>query len=177
MKEPLTVLDRTYMAVAGLVVVVVFIALAIVEALGGDARGIAATDGPWNPHLDAVDAALASRDGRAARGALAQAFVAALGSRRWEPMLAVGAAAVRVGDLSRARSAYLTAAFRARHARSVEGVLQAAEKFQQLGDGPVVERCLVLAREIASHDAAALARVRAFSEGVGDDAVPAGALQ
>src|SRR5438445_11856052 len=69
------------------------------------------------------------------------AYRAALGSRRWDAMVEVGDAALRIGEATgdrevaaaRARRCYLEALFRARDQRSVDGVPRVAEAFAALG--------------------------------------------
>lgn len=145
-----------------LAIALVVIALAIVEALGGQARP--EPDPPWVAHLQAMDDALAAGDRRVADWALREAHWAALGSRRWEGMIEVGDAARRAGNLTVARTAYMTAAFRARRLRSLEGILSAAEAFAGLGDREVAEQWLRFATELAQPSESALDRVRAVSE-------------
>lgn len=130
-------------------------------------------DAPWATHLRILDEALAARDVRAAERAWREAYVAAAGSWRWDGMLAVGDAALRVGQVAvtrhaaqaRARNVYLAALFRARQQDSVDGVLRAAEAFAALGDRDVVEQCLRLAGAMASQarDSHASARVHALT--------------
>jgi len=79
-------------------------------------------------------------------------------------MIEVGDAARRVGNVTAARTAYLTAAFRARRLRSFEGILSAAEAFAALGDREVAEQWLGVAKELAQPSESALARVRAAAE-------------
>jgi len=89
-------------------------------------------------------------------------------------MVAVGDVYRRLGALggfqktaaAKARTVYLAALFRARSEASVDGVLEAARGFADLGDETVVERCLDVARSIAAQtrDLRAEERVRAFAE-------------
>jgi hypothetical protein len=112
-------------------------------------------------HLRLVDDALRRGDVSAAVRAWHDAHRAALGSRQWEPMLAVGDARLRVGAASgfvrEARSAarqhYLAALFRARQRGAVDGVLRVAEAFAALGDREVVEGALRIAQELANRGA------------------------
>lgn len=176
MKGSATFSDRTYVVVAGLVVVALVIALAIAEAMGSEPTPVAGMDAPWADYIIAVDEALAAKDLAAARWALQRAYGAALGSRRWEGMIDVGDAAVHLGDVPRARNAYLAALFRARNQRSLEGVLRAAEAFATLGDRQVAEECLRVAQELAGHDPGALTRVGALVQRLDDRSVAAGML-
>jgi hypothetical protein len=100
------------------------------------------------------------------------AYVTALGSRRWEGMVEVGDAYLRIGDLSgfrkeseaKARRIYMSALFQARAQGSLDGVLRVADAFLVLGDREVVYQCLRIAESLADRgrDASARARVRAF---------------
>jgi hypothetical protein len=140
-----------------LAIAVLLIALAIVEAIGGQARPEPA---PWDEYLKSMEDALAAGDAWLLR----QAHWVALGSRRWEGMLEVGDAAVRAGNVTAARTAYLTAAYRARRLRSFEGILGAVEAFAALGDREVAEQWLGVAREFAQPSESARARVRAVAD-------------
>lgn len=126
---------------------------------GGESRpGTGAGELPWAPHLRALDEALVQRKVLAAEQAWYGAYTAALGSRGWEGMLAAGDAALRIGRVAglrkpyeaRARETYLSALFRARAQRSVEGVLRVAEAFSMLGDREVVDQCLVIAGRVVA---------------------------
>jgi hypothetical protein len=77
---------------------------------------------PWADQLVALEEALAASDVKAARWAFTEAYHLAFSSRRWEGMADVGDAAHRIGNPSKARIAYLTAAVRARTARSAGGI-------------------------------------------------------
>ena len=125
----------------------------------------------WEQRMERVEAALVSRDLRAAhetmRDAERDAHAAAVGNHAWEPLLRVGDAQQRVEQASgfatlgkeRAHANYLAALFRAREQRSLDGVLQAADAFARLGDEARVEQALVVARELAGRDFAARERV------------------
>jgi hypothetical protein len=140
----------------------------------GTAGAASGREGPWTPYIRAVDDALGRSDAEAADRAWREAYGAALGSLRWEGMLAVGDAALRIGQVSRhrqtavatARNAYLAALFRARQQDSLDGILRTAEAFVDLGDREMVEQCLRLARDVTSRgaeDGAADPRVRALA--------------
>jgi hypothetical protein len=140
------------------------------HALGTDAQLA------WRAQLKKVDAALANNDGSAAELASHETYAAALKSRHWEGMVAVGDAYRQVGDASgfhhahaaraKARQSYLTALFRARGEGSVDGVLRVAERFAELGDRDVVEQCIRVAWTLAAQakDPLAQQSVRAFTE-------------
>jgi len=153
----------------GLIIVIVM----IVQAVAGHTAE-PASRATWRGHLDSVDDALSRSDPRGAEAQWAKAYAAALRSRRWEGMVAVGDTYRRLGALggfqgtaaAKAREVYLAALFRARSEESVDGVLEAARGFAALGDKTVVEQCLSVARSIAAQtrDLRAEQRVRAFAE-------------
>jgi len=124
-------------------------------------------EGLWQAHLRAVDGELAAGHIDAAVRVWHDAYGAALESRRWEGMLAVGDAFMRIGYATgapagarmNARDAYLVALIRARRERSVDGVLQSADAFGRLGDRVVVEQNLVIAEQLAAGDERAEQRV------------------
>jgi hypothetical protein len=128
----------------------------------------------WRTELQKVDAALGKNDGSGAELAWREAYAAALRSRHWEGMVAVGDAYRQIGDAggfrqtarAKARQSYLTALFRARGEGSVDGVLRVAERFMELGDREVVEQCIRVAWTVAAQakDPFAQQSVRAFTE-------------
>lgn len=154
---------------------ILFILLAVLEAMASHAnllRGDPAA--PWTDHLQQVDDALAKRDVGAAERAWHDAFGAALRSRRWEGLVEIGDAARRIGEIAGSRKAYdatarriyLTALFRARQERSLDGVLRVAEAFAALGDQQVVTQSIRIAERLAAdqRDTQARDRVLAFSQ-------------
>ncbi len=140
----------------------------------GAPAGREAGDAPWTPYLEKVDDALVRTDARAAEVAWHEAYLAALGSRRWEGMVEIGDASLRIGEVggarkaaeSRARQAYLAALFRARNQDSLDGLLRAAEAFAALGDREAVHQAVSIAQRLVAHaqDAQARERVRAVAE-------------
>jgi len=122
--------------------VVVAAALGIVALSSVPVYALAAADPvPWDAHVQAVDAAIARGDHRAAREAWHNAYAAALGSGQWEGLAAVGDASTRISsagggadDLVRARQAYHEAFVRARRESSVDGVLRVSDAYSRLGD-------------------------------------------
>lgn len=185
MKHPSSVSRRAVRALAVAMAVVILAAMPIVGAADSARHG--AGEPVWARHLRAADAAIARGDSAAALRALQQAHVAALSARRWEGLVAVGDAALRVGEatgdrtgaLTRARQAYLTALFRARAAGSLDGALRAAEAFAAIGDAAVAERALRVAQALAlsQGDPAGLDRVSALAERLGEHSLAAGALR
>ena len=111
-----------------------------------DSRAGAAGAPAWTDELQAVDDAIAARDAGKAQRALQRAYFAAVASRRWDAMLAVGDAARRLaevggsraGGIQWARRCYLAALFRARDVRALDGVAEAVERFAGLGDRDIV---------------------------------------
>jgi hypothetical protein len=124
-------------------------------------------DGLWTAHLRVVDAELASGHVDAAVRAWHDAYGAALGSRSWESMIAVGDAFMKIGRAAstpsgahmNARDAYLTALIRARRDHSVDGAIRSAEAFAGLGDRAIVEQSLFIAAQLARGDEQAQQRV------------------
>jgi hypothetical protein len=140
---------------------------ALEVALARASNYIMRPSAPWVTPLQDMDAALARADLAAAAAARHRAHLAALGSRSWEGFLAVGDAALRIGDAAgdrramepAARRAYLRALTYARAQRSLDGVLQATESFARLGDRDTVEQGIRMARDLAGTDDDAQARV------------------
>ena len=108
---------------------------------------------PWSGHLRSVDRALGQSDLAGARQAWENAHLAAVESLSWEGLIATGHACLRVGGAmgtrpaaeATARRAYFAALYRACRENSFDGILRAAEAFDDLGDREVVEECLGLA--------------------------------
>lgn len=160
---------RYYLTPGQVIVALGLVILMIGAAL---ARTTSTSAPSWKTHVQWVDQALADRQISAAAFEWRDAYGAALGSRDWEAMLAVGDAALRIGDAThqrvgwepKARQCYLTALFRAREHRSLDGVLRVAKAFAQLGDQAVVEQGIRIAERLARDDHAAQMRVREFAE-------------
>ena len=149
--RPVVIRVRSVVLVAALTL----LAPVTLEGAHGRIGRVAAA--PWREHIEALDRALAGGDVRAAEAALHEAHQAAMAGRRWEAMIAFGDAAARLarvapeltGGLSRARRAYLLAFDRARHFRSLDGVLRVAEAFGALGDSEVALGCARAAEPLA----------------------------
>ena len=128
----------------------------------------------WQTHLQRLEDALTRNDLPGAELRWSEAYAAALRSRHWEGLVAAGDAYRRLGARAgfleiaeaKARQTYFAALFRARSEMSLEGVLQAARGFVELGDAVAVQQCLQVARLVAAEtkDPQADARVRAFRE-------------
>ena len=129
-------------------------------------------DGVWAAHLRVVEAELAGGHVDVAVRVWHDAYGAALENRRWEGMIAVGDAFMRIGHATgtpggarmNARDAYLIALIRARRSGSVDGALRSAEAFRELGDRVIVEQCLYIAAQLAAGDEQAKQRVREARE-------------
>lgn len=142
---------------------------------------IAAGEPAWQLQLRRADEALEAKDVRAAERALREAYTAAFGSRRWEGLVEVGDAALRLGadPASRqaavvsARRAYLAALLEARRQRSVAGALRASEAFAALGDRAVAAEAFRVAEALAARTGgeAALRQIREAAARRADRAV------
>ncbi|HKW95480.1 MAG TPA: hypothetical protein VJX92_26575 [Methylomirabilota bacterium] len=125
-------------------------------------------DGLWRGYLEDFERQREDGHPEMAVRALHDAYGAALQSRHWQAMIAVGDAFMVVGRAPgnaagahiEARQAYLTALIRARRVHSVEGVLRTAEAFRRLGQRDAVDQCLHIAGLLAAGDEAAQQRVR-----------------
>jgi hypothetical protein len=174
MKEPLS--SRWYwsllLAIASMLGLMLIVVM-IVDAFADHAPE-PASQTAWKVQLRGVDDALKRNDLASAEMLWSKAYAAALKSRHWEGMVAVGDAYRRLGAhggfretaAAKARETYLAALFRARNEGSVEGLLQAARGFAELGDAAVVQRCLAVAQSVAAQmrDPRAEERVSAFAE-------------
>ena len=159
-------------ALAALLLALLGAGLAVMEMLATEAPSAVAPPHAWTAPLDRADAALGRGDAAAAMSAWREAQAAALRSGRWQGMVAVGDASSRLAEagrdrgdgLARARQAYLTALFRARRERSLDGLLSAAIAFGELGDRDVLAQALRLAELQAGRDPLSRARVRAVAD-------------
>jgi hypothetical protein len=172
---------RHFLRALPMVLALLTITLLMVHSLVTDGAGLGskpavATDVPWASSLRTLDDALHHGSIDLAERAWHEAYSAALGSRQWEGMVAVGDAYLRIAAASgtgraaraRARQSYVTALYRARAAGSVDGVLRVAQAFKDLGDQDVVSVCLRIANDVAarSKNEGDRARVRRFAEQV-----------
>jgi hypothetical protein len=104
-----------------------------------------------------VDHAVADQNVSMAVYEWREALGAAIRTRQWKPMAAVAEAAVRIDGLmaasgsfrAEARRAYLSALFRARAERSLEGVRSALEAFERLGDADAAEHARRIAADLS----------------------------
>jgi hypothetical protein len=132
----------------------------------------------WDQYIQVMDDALTRGDVNAAEMARQEAFLAARGSRRWDAMVAVGDASVRLmrapGASStlrlEARRIYRWALFRARQQGSFEGVVRVSEAFIELGDREAARDGLAMATDMlnGAHDDAD--RVKSLSDRLDDQA-------
>ena len=164
----------TIPCVVALVVIVVAFRLADGGPTAAASAGRApAVEAPWEPALRSLEAALEQGNAGSANRAWQEGYAAAVASGRWEGYVAMGDAIRRIANVTgsrslgeaRSRSLYLAALFRARQQGLVAGVLRTAQAFADLGDGEVVEQCLVVARALAARvgDREAEARIQALA--------------
>ena len=145
-------MNRIQWAGFGVVIVAILAVITVVvstrQAPGSmSSRGRDTSAESWAAHLASVDRALEDRDLGMANRRWRDAYGIALRSQQWEPMITAGEAARRIGQVSgdrrsfdaETRQCYLTALFRARAQRSLEGVLLAADAFEELGDVAVAK--------------------------------------
>jgi hypothetical protein len=117
----------------------------------------AAEERSLSARLSAIDEAIARGEASRATFEWRDAYIVALRARRWEAMVAVGDAAVKIdavasrarggqptGFRAEARQAYLRALFDARAAGSDEGIQRAADAFAALGDAEMAGRARAL---------------------------------
>lgn len=105
-------------------------------------------DQAWMEAVARVDRALAERDVSTAVREWRTAYSVSLATRRWQPMIEVGDAALRIRTVSgaqpgyeaKAREAYMVALVQARRLRSADGVLRTSEAFARLGDQEVAQQ-------------------------------------
>jgi hypothetical protein len=134
--------------------------LVTVAAVVGSGCGVRPSDPEtafWDQYIRVMDAARLRGDFYAAEAARQNAYLAALGSRRWDAMAAVGDASVRLGEeFPRTREnlrpevhrIYCAALRRARQQESLDGVLRVSEAFADLGDRAEAREGLLVAAEM-----------------------------
>jgi hypothetical protein len=117
-------------------------------------------DSLWKGNLHLVETELAAGHVDAAVGAWHEAYGAALASRSWESIPALGDAFMKIGYAAgspggarmNAREAYFTALIRAQRNYSIDGALRSAEAFAEIGDRAIVEQSLYIAAQLAGGD-------------------------
>jgi hypothetical protein len=95
-----------------------------------------------------VERAIEARDLLRAEQEWNAAYAAAVASRRWEPMVTLGDAALRLdlaagapgGYRAAARQVYLSALVRVRILRAADGLCRIADAFDRLGDPEMARR-------------------------------------
>jgi hypothetical protein len=151
-----TVVSAAVVATLGVIVIVT-------GGLPGVAASRSTRPGPgeeWRSHVAVVDRAIDEDDVPQALRAWGDAYGAAVGSRRWQAMLTVGQASLRIGRAAgtlrgyedKARHCYLAALFRARQQQSTEGAFRVAEAFADLGDVEVASRATHVAETLVRRD-------------------------
>jgi len=112
--------------------------------------------------MSEVDTALSRGDVSSAVAAWHSAYVSALSTRRWEPLIEAGDAWLKIERASgapmgaaKARELYLSALFRARQQGSVEGVRRAAAAFDALGDRDIAANATRMAAALEKQRLAA----------------------
>lgn len=167
--KPLVSLSQAFIHVA--VALMLFAAAVLLASCGLE-------ESPsWSDSLQAVDEALARGDDASALRARHDAYRAALASHRWEALLAVGNASLRLRVLpgaaenmtAEARRLCLLALFRARQQGSLEGVLTVTEDFAAMGDRDVARQAYLMASAMAAErrEPEATARVVALAQRLG----------
>jgi hypothetical protein len=119
---------------------------------------IETSESRWAAEVRQVNEALAGGDSSAALRAWHSACLEALGSQRWEPMLEVGEAAIRIGQLTgfttaftaKARQAYHVGLYRAHKEGAAAGVRRVGEAFAALGDHAAVAQCAGIAERLGA---------------------------
>jgi hypothetical protein len=111
----------------------------------------------WEDRIAAVDGAIAAGDVSRATYAWREAYAMAIGSPGWEPLADLGDRALRLAALGGGSSAhyrddarrlYRFALFRARSARSVDGLRRLADAFATLGHEDLAARVSGMADEV-----------------------------
>jgi hypothetical protein len=110
----------------------------------------------WAAEVLAVDQALANGDASAALRAWHSACLEALGSQSWKPMVEVGDAALRIGEVTgftvafaaKARQAYHVGLYRAHKEGSPEGIRRVGQAFVTMGDRAAVDQCASIAEAL-----------------------------
>ena len=146
--------------------------LAVAEVLLNDA--VADPHAAWRAPIERAEEAVRRGDAAAARRLWPAARGAALRSRDWDAMVAVGDLALRLETTgaarrdveARAREAYLMALLRARAQGSLDGVLRVAQAFEALGDAQVLAQVIEIAEAVAATgpDPTGLERVRRLAD-------------
>jgi hypothetical protein len=159
----------SHISAVAVVVVGVLVTLVVAFASGREKAGqgrMAGVTPPDANRLARIHAELAGGRIDLAAFEWRDAYAVALASRQWASLVAVGDAAVAIGDASgtrigwttKAQDCYRGALFRARSQASLEGVLSATQAFARLGDSGGAAQGIALAWSFAL-DPTSLARV------------------
>lgn len=142
---------------------------------------------PWDANLAEVDRAISRGDLRSAASAWREAYARARASQRWDGMLAVGDAYLRIGtaagdvqaSVPKARETYLIALFRARRAGAVDGMVRSAGAFEAMGDHDLAARAVRMAEGLAEtrRDLTGRERAREIAEVIASPVVAEGLVQ
>ena len=147
---------RTVIMVALSIIAIVLLAIVL---LGRTSHGmrIASTEMP-RPlvQIRAIDEALARGDTTAAVRTWQEAYISAAASRRWDVLVDIGDATLRLAEVAgprrpyeaRARTVYLAALFRARAAGVKDAVRGICARFSRLGDTHAAAQCREIARTL-----------------------------
>jgi len=156
--------------------------LVTVAAVVGSGCGVRPSDPEtafWDQYIRVMDAARLRGDFYAAEAARQNAYLAPLGSRRWDAMAAVGDASARLGEeFPRVREnlrpevhrIYCAALLRARQQESLDGVLRVSEAFADLGARAEAREGLLVAAEMLAMRGSArdAERLKALAERLED---------
>jgi hypothetical protein len=154
--RPLTALHISAVVVVVGLVVTLAVAFATFPEKSGQGRGAGVVP-PGRNHLAQIHAALAGGRINIAAFEWRDAYAVAVASRQWASLVAVGDAAVEIGDATgtrvgwatKAQDCYRGALFRARSQASLEGVLAATQAFARLGDSGGTAQGIALAWSLA----------------------------
>jgi len=126
----------------------------------------------WQEAVRQVEAAVTSGETSTMLRAWQAASVEAQLDRGWQSMAAVGDAALRIGHATglrfafgvKARQAYQVALYRSHGAKTVDGVMAAADGFAELGDAEAVAQCISIVLRLGSDqsDAAVAEKIAAL---------------
>lgn len=176
-RKDMTGFLRTWRAPVALPGAILLIGSMVAAMMADAPAGLAAGDRAERKiHLRRGEEALAQKDFRAADAALHDALNEAINRNRWDGLLEVGHAYLRLGQAAgareamdgKAKQAYSAALIAARQEESADGLLRTAQAYAAMGNREAVEQIVRLAEFLAtrSHDAQAVGRVRAFREGM-----------
>ena len=177
---------RTTRAYLGAVLLGASVLLTASTPWAGASAGESPDSAPWVGAIRAMDDALARGDLRAALRAREDARLAALSSQRWEGMVMVGDATLRLGRSAgllpamepAARRAYTFALHRANRLGSLDGTIRITLAFAGVGDRDMVRKGFAIAESLAgtSRDPHAIERVRSLEQWIEVEMPPTGGV-